>query len=394
MPKNLTRKAEGVGPRWWHSEPWPRWVLVGLALWSVASLVTDIPGVLNQTREMTFLGTLVVWIVMITHNTAIALAAWRGSVGLVVIVIGALVSFAQPIAPWTLLVLAGVLLVISTVSHLVFVLMAGATVGILSAAVMVADEELRPFSWIYLLVIAVGTVFCWMIASTRRRRDEAEQELVARQNLQDQAVLNERERIAQDLHDVVAHSMTVSVMHTRLAFSADDHAGKDQHLAVAENASEQALHDLRVVMRALGTKKNYDDQANTSPWDLAAEIESCDEQLSALGYQVRRQVDGNLTEVSDTLAVVLAPVLREATTNVVKYGLPGVAVLRLSITDSSVTLELTTPVDARPAKHQPVLSDGFGLRGMRERLNVVNGTLRAESMGSTWTVLAEVPRAL
>lgn len=205
-------------------------------------------------------------------------------------------------------------------------------------------------------------------------RLEAEQERRARD-----AALHERARIARDLHDVVAHHVSVMVVQAGGARGAlhSDTAAAAEALRAVEDTGRSALIEMR---RLLGVLREQVPERTPQPGlgDLATLVASGDE-LSVLGEP--REVDPGLD-------LTAYRVLQEALTNARRHGHPPVHVcvawsdneLRLSVRNSAL--------DGEEREH------GHGLVGMRERVHLYDGTMSAGPDGAgDWLVAVSLPLA-
>lgn len=218
---------------------------------------------------------------------------------------------------------------------------------------------------------------------TQTRRTQAERARAA--------ALDERARIAREMHDVLAHSLGALSVQLELAEALlaerDDPAAALERVRRSRRLAADGLAEARNAVSALRS-------------DLPALPDALDE--LAANYRRDRQltitcdVAGSPVPLSPAATVSLLRTATEALTNAAKHA-PGAAVtLRLSFTDSAVRLEVVNPVG--PSPRVSTDTGGFGLTGMAERLALVGGTLSAglddatTEPGGCWLVRAEVPK--
>jgi two-component system, NarL family, sensor histidine kinase DesK len=191
------------------------------------------------------------------------------------------------------------------------------------------------------------------------------------------AVIRERMRFARDLHDLLGYSLsaiTLKTEVTRRLVGSNPARARDE-LGEVLDISRQALADVRTV--ASGYR-------NIS---LAKEASSVASLLTSAGISTRVEVTcGALDEQVDT---VLATVLREAVTNMLRHATPRNCVIEAEITDDTIRVVASndgTPRSALFGRH------GGGLDNLRTRLEAIGGSLSVNVRGDGWyTVLAEAP---
>lgn len=244
-------------------------------------------------------------------------------------------------------------------------------------------------------VIAVGAPFLAgrALRDRRQRTDELERlnrELRAeREETARLAVLDERARIAREVHDVVAHSVSLMVVQAGAArhLLTRDPDRSRVALASVESVGREALHELR---QTLGVLRGTGEE---SPADLAPQPGIA--QLSALvagtrgsGLRVTLDVDPGLGPLTPGADVAAYRIVQEALTNAVKHA-PGASVaVRVSATADGVRLCIQ---DDGPGAADTA-SGGHGLRGMWERARIHGGTLASTTRpGGGFRVEAELP---
>jgi signal transduction histidine kinase len=194
-------------------------------------------------------------------------------------------------------------------------------------------------------------------------------------------VLAERNRIAREVHDVLAHTLSaLSVQLTALDSLVDDDEVDAAAVRAALGRSRALVVDgLTETRRAVGTLRD-------EPVALA-------EQLARLADGGGVQVTGAVRPLPAPAGHALLRVAQEALTNARRHA-PGAPVqLRLAFTDTGTTVTVTNPVPATAAPEAGGSPEagGYGLRGMRERVELLGGTLTAGADGGCWQVEAEVP---
>ncbi|MFC7163305.1 sensor histidine kinase [Aquipuribacter hungaricus] len=240
----------------------------------------------------------------------------------------------------------------------------------------------------------VGATLAGYLRRIVRVRDEAAVERarrfeVERDSAATVAAEQERRRIARDLHDVIAHSLTVVVAQAdggRYAARTDPDAAVRSLETVAATA-RGALTDLRT---ALGVLRS-DDASGTAPLPGAADVPDLVASVRGSGHPVTLTVVGDASEVSGGTGLTLYRVVQESLTNVLKHAGPGAATaVVLEHRPGTVAVSVTDD-GAGTAAHPGGGGTGSGLDGMRERVAAAGGTLRAgPRAGGGWSVAAEL----
>ena len=217
----------------------------------------------------------------------------------------------------------------------------------------------------------------------RRQHDLAVQLRQAQAGLAERAQAEERSRIARELHDVIAHSLTVSLLHVssaRLALDEDrDEAARA--LAEAERLGRLSLDEVR---HAVGLLRRDGDTHPSAPLPGSLDVPALIDTFRRTGADVRITVDGDLAALPGTAGLAAYRILQEALTNAAKHAPGATYTVAVDVGPSAVRLS----VDSSGA---PQKGDGLGLVGMRERAESLGGHCAAGPGGSGWLVQAELP---
>ena len=278
-------------------------------------------------------------------------------------------------------------------------LAAGLAAVALSVAVLLQPEGVATAStWVAsLLAVAVAWLWGenlrnrrarWAAMEERARRLEAEREERDRQ-----AVTAERLRIARELHDVVAHSMSVIAVQSGVANHVIDSrpAQARQALATIEATSRSALVELR---RLLGVLRQGDDPvASLEPNPGMAELGRLADQIRSAGVEVELKVEGEPGDLPPGVDLSAFRIAQEGLTNVLKHG-GGVARVLVRYSPGAVAVEIADDGRAGAADVAPAEGTGHGLIGMRERVAVFGGELTAGPVpGGGYRMAARLPYA-
>jgi signal transduction histidine kinase len=213
-------------------------------------------------------------------------------------------------------------------------------------------------------------------------------ELVARlreaqAGLADQARSEERNRIGRELHDVIAHTLTVSLLHITSARLAVEHDPADaaRALAEAERLSRESLDEVRL---AVGLLHPRGDGGATTPLPGADGLPALTDRFRSAGAEVTLAVDGDPGRLHAATGLAVYRIAQEALTNAIKHA-PG-APTAVTLAIGAATARLAVDSAAEPGT-----GTGLGLVSMRERAESVGGRCQAGPGGSGWLVDATFP---
>ncbi|MEO3798065.1 sensor histidine kinase [Nonomuraea sp. B10E15] len=218
----------------------------------------------------------------------------------------------------------------------------------------------------------------WTIA--RGQHERRAQAIRTAHQLADRAVVEERLRIARDLHDIVAHSMSLIAVKAGTAGYLQrlrpDKA--DDTLRVIEAASRGALIEMRRMLHVMrsDTDSGTDDMSATlGPIPGIGGLSSLADQVAAADVLVDLDVH-DVERLPDSVGLTVYRIVQEALTNVVRHAAPATCHVVISGRAPSVEIEITD--DGRGAPRvSGVSGDGHGLIGMRERVATYGGVLTA-----------------
>jgi signal transduction histidine kinase len=243
-------------------------------------------------------------------------------------------------------------------------------------------------------LVRVGLVFASlalgdMVRSRRElrvaARELAEREEREREEEASRRAVQERLRIARELHDTLAHSLVAINVRASVALDLDDHQDRSGALRDIKQVSATALRDLRSTLSVL---REQGDAAPLAPTlDLEALPGLVDQARSAgLRADVDLQVDG--AAVSSAIGGAVFRIVQEGLTNVLRHA--DATSAHVSVRARSDTLDIEVTDDGRSDSEG--VSPGLGLRGMAERAAALGGRLDAGPRGEGgWRVHAELP---
>jgi signal transduction histidine kinase len=254
---------------------------------------------------------------------------------------------------------------------------------------------------ILLAVLAAGLAagcVALLVAYRRSERERAaavaarDSAALAQQRAADLAVAAERMRILREMHDVIAHSLAIMIAQADGGsyVVADTAASRRAFLTIAETG-RAALTDTR---RILGMLRGGE-APELSPVPDQAPLDDLVEQARQAGLEVSLIRIGEAGQLPSGSRLALYRICQEALTNVIKHAGEGArAIVALSWMDADVTLTVTDRGGSgptTPGPDEPLAGLGLGLIGMRERAELVGGTLEAGPAEDGFRVRVRIP---
>jgi signal transduction histidine kinase len=258
---------------------------------------------------------------------------------------------------------------------------------VVALAAAVAIQSGSPLSW---EAVSLGAFFnvgvpvaFGRVMWNRRRRIERDRDLAARD-----AVAIERARIARELHDVVAHSMSVMVVQAGAARAIlrKDTEGAERALRTIEESGRTGLAEMRRLLAA----DRAGSSASLGPQPGLSRLDELLERMRSTGLAVETIVEGELRPLPPGVDLSAYRIVQEALTNTLKHGGDG-ARSRVVLRYDDDALDVEVADDGRGASLGND-AGGHGLIGMRERVALFGGDLRTEARpGGGFLVRAHIP---
>jgi signal transduction histidine kinase len=238
-------------------------------------------------------------------------------------------------------------------------------------------------AWLAGVTLTVG--FSLMV---RHEQDLLRQLRQAQAGLAEQARTQERNRIARELHDVIGHTLVVSLLHVQSARLAVEHDPADaaRALAEAERLGQECLAEVRSTVGMLRADDVPDGEGGgaIAPLPGIDGLPALVKRFRSAGADVTLTVEGDTGRLPATTGLAVYRIAQEALTNAVKHAPDGPTALRLTVDAKTVTLTADSMAE-------PGAGTGLGLVGMRERAESLGGRCQAGPGGRGWLVHATLP---
>lgn len=376
----------------------PRWLSSGTLFVILVAMASDI----NYMRQAPW-DSLTAWFLLeiILTYTAIAASLFSAKISVILLALDMGVTFATQRPVLHLIAACIIALIISALCHYWLMIAHGlATLtwaSVVAWVVDIADMSSPVAFWwlvIWLMIAAtlVGLAIRFLVIRTAKvhaelRKIEAQQEVIRQE---------ERHDLARELHDVVAHHITVITMQVMARRNSHDPDQLRETLGVIDDSAREALSELRALLNVLRTDEDEDgeirslsDKIVTGP-SVGDQVAQRTDSLTDVGFRVHKQsVDPRIESLPFSLKTTCARIVQESATNILKHARHGARcsiVLRLDPTDVNITI-----TNNRIKPHDPSRSSGYGLTGLRERVAAVGGSYAAGQHGDKWVVEARIP---
>jgi signal transduction histidine kinase len=276
-------------------------------------------------------------------------------------------------------------------------------VGLVSPLLLLApmvgyDPGFSPNDWVFGLVVAIAG---WAAGQGARHWRRQSQELAAalaaaeagRDALAELAVAEERARIARELHDVVAHGVSVMVMQAGVARLdlPREPAEADAALARIEDAGRTALAEMR---RLLGIWRD-EESRGLEPQPGMARLSTLLEGFARAGMAIDHRIVGEPRRLSEAQDVSAYRVTGEALTNALRHGTSGIVRLDIDWGPDLLAITVSNPVDLPdgPNSRTPNADgrDGHGLVGIRERAMLFGGRYSSGVAAGRYVTKVDLP---
>ena len=336
--------------------PGPAWLVPPLALLAAGSVAT---------RRLAPLTSLAVSVLAVAFSYAVGFNT--SSLGTIGIVLYLVATTYPPTRSARAMALAG----------------ATMTLVILFLPRPVPPGSMRPGFWTLavdaLIALSIQSLGWALGVAVHRQRGyieavrvQAAQQVRTEREFAARAAAEERLRIARELHDIVAHSMSVITIQAGVAryLLPEREDGTGRVLETIESTGRQAMRDMR---QLLGVLRREDDGTPHAPAPGLADLDELIASTDAAGTRVELSADGRVRPLPEGIELSAYRIVQEALTNVVKHAATDHARVRLVYEPEHLAIEV---VDDGSGGDAPI-PGGHGLTGMRERAALHGGTLEA-----------------
>lgn len=232
-------------------------------------------------------------------------------------------------------------------------------------------------AWI-VVPFTVGLTRRLVVDAAARQRAEAER----------RALDDERVRLASEVHDIVGHGLAAIQMQADIARHVRDRKPEQVDIALdaISRASAEALAELRATLAAITPETTAASQDSRAPTPGLARVATLCERMSDSGIHIDLSISGDPRPVAPAVDVAAYRVVQESLTNVAKHATERHASVEVRYEPDAVDVEVVNP----SASEEPV-TEGFGIVGMRRRVDAVGGEITVSRAGREFRVAAVFP---
>jgi signal transduction histidine kinase len=266
-----------------------------------------------------------------------------------------------------------------------------AALGLLAAATPVAVSLVQDPPEVAVGIWILGVAFPWVVARAVARQKHLEAQLdAARRELARQALLDERRRIARDVHDLVGHGLVAVMLQVTSARHVlrRDPAAAEEALRSAEELGRRSMQELR---RTVALLRSDDEAGVAPPLPSAREIPALVDDARAGGLSVELRMRGDLSRIAPSVGVAVYRIAQEALANAGRHAPRARTVLGLELSDGQVSLVAETTGSVVVAVAEDSERARYGLIGMRERATALGGEFAAGPTPEGWRVRCRLP---
>jgi signal transduction histidine kinase len=269
-------------------------------------------------------------------------------------------------------------------------LAAAASIGLLAAATPVLVALVQDPMEVATGIWVVAILFIWVVGRAVARQERLVAELEAtRRQLAQQALLDERRRVARDVHDFVGHGLAavmLQVTSARHVLRRDADAA-DEALRSAEEVGRRSMQELRRTVALLRSE----DEASGAPVPTASEIPALVDHARAGGLTVELHTRGDLSRIPPNVGLALYRIAQEALANAARHAPHARTTLGLELANGRVALIADTSGPLVAVTASARARPHYGLIGMEERATALGGEFAAGPTHEGWRVRCELP---
>ena len=329
-------------------------------------------------------------IVTTSITVSIALFAWRPPVATIVLSVAAIAAGITGVVDSVLLGAAILGLAAFTCSAALTAVYAISWTTWLVAIVLTPGSGVQPLGAVIIAFLGVASLLIGLaIRNQYTKAQMLTTQLEATEREVAEQLRHERDLIADELHDIVAHEITIVALHAAVLERTDDTQTRSKSQTAIREAAVQALTDIRRVLGMVRGEEALSPERIPSPDGIPGTLAAVTRELNDAGITVTSDVATDLRLPSTSL-VALTRVMRESATNVLKHA-TGARNVHISLTVERGWAHLEFSDDSPPARTAGLPTSGYGIMRLQERFRVFGGSFSAEREPRGWVVSASLP---
>jgi signal transduction histidine kinase len=263
--------------------------------------------------------------------------------------------------------------------------------GLLAVAAPVAASVIQDPSEIAVGIWILGVAFPWALGLAAARQSQLAAALDAtRRELAQQALLDERRRIARDVHDLVGHGLAAVMLQVTSARHVlrRDPAAAEEALRSAEEVGRRSMRELRGTVALL---RSDDESGMAPPLPSASDIADLVGQARAGGLAVELRESGDVSRIAQGVGLALYRIAQEALANAARHAPRARTVVEVEVADGRASLVADTTGPTAAVSPTEPQGAHYGLTGMGERASALGGEFFAGPTPAGWRVSCRIP---
>jgi signal transduction histidine kinase len=268
---------------------------------------------------------------------------------------------------------------------------AAVALGLLTLCAPVVASLIQDPAEIAVGIWLLGIAFPWFMGRvTAHQRQLLAQLEATRRELAEQALHEERRRIARDVHDFVGHGLAALMLQITSARHVlrRDPAAAEEALKSAEEVGRRSMRELRGTVMLL---RRDDESAVAPPLPTVTDIGALVDDARAGGLVVELHRQGDLSRIAPTVGVTLYRITQEALANAARHAPNARTALDIAVDGAGASLVVDSDGPTAPGPPAEPAEPRYGLVGMRERAMAIGGEFSAGPTARGWRVTCRVP---
>jgi len=239
---------------------------------------------------------------------------------------------------------------------------------------------------------AIGIAFAWVAGTAIRAQVRTAAEVIKlRSAAVEHQIAQERQQLAREFHDLVAHTLSVTMLHmaaVRIALDDSDPPEALESLDQAQRAGREAMREMRQTVRLLSGSQPA---SQPLPLPHVRDVPDLVDEYVSAGLKVTLDADGNLGAVSGDVGLAAYRIAQESLANIAKHAPGSASRVQILVSAAELRLIVTNEIGSATGPLVTAAGLGHGVAGMTQRAALVGGTFSAGSFGSQWRAEAVLP---
>lgn len=336
--------------------------------------------------------------VEVTACSAVAVVLWRKPLGIALCLACLtaavfLVAIDQHIGFWSALPTAVICLIVARQHPKLLVptmvAVAGLVTFFVSYALVGEGSSINGdgLGWFhgYAAIAGILVGISWRALSEEEASAESSVAIASRSR--DSAIVHERQTLARELHDIVAHQLSITTMMIMASSASDECRVLIRVIEKLRRNIDSARLELDALLH--GLRSPQASGSLVTPSRMAQQLRA---ELVDAGFDVHMDIDPAADDLNQAQIKTTVRTMQEATSNILRYApIATLCDFRLQVDEVQASLRITSALSRRPRRSE--LSNGMGLRGIRERVDLLSGTFHAGPHQEWWLLSVQLPHS-